>query len=550
MLQTPPELIEQYRRQGWWGDTVITDHLDRWAEEKPDQVALVSHFYTTDRSVTLSYRQLSRLVDRTAWALLDLGVEPGDRVAVQLPNWWHFPLFYLACVRIGATVVPITTIMRHRQIRHIVERTEAKVMVIPSTYRNFDYAAMLGELAGELPDLRAVIVVGEPVPQGMLSFDAEVLGRRREAGRSPADLRKLRPDPVYGLGAICFTSGTTGEPKGVMHNHATMMCQSRGQISALELTQEDKILMGSPLGHYTGFEYGINMPLVLGGKTVLMDLWEPETAVRLIAEEGVTWTMGATPFLVDLTRASGLDQYDISTLRYFACGGATIPTALVEEAHQRLPCRVISLWGMTEDGAVTFIWPHDPPNKAAESDGAPVAGMELRVVDPTTWEPLPPGSEGLLMVRGPQQFVGYFKRADLWEEAHDAEGWFDTGDQARMDHGGYIRITGRLKDIIIRGGENIPVVEMEETLFRHPKVKEVAVVAREVPRLGERACACVVLQPGEELTFAELQEWFAQSQTAKQYWPEDLEILEDLPKTPSGKVQKFLLREWVNAQSQ
>ena len=153
------------------------------------------------------------------------------------------------------------------------------------------------------------------------------------------------------------------------------------------------------------------------------------------------------------------------------------------------------------------------------------------------------------MSRGPQQFVGYFKRADFWEESHDAQAWFDTGDQARMDDDGYIRITGRLKDIIIRGGENIPVVEMEETIFRHPKVREVAVVAREVPRMGERACACVVLRPGEELTFAELQEWFAQSQTAKQYWPEDLEILEDLPKTPSGKIQKFLLREWVNDRS-
>jgi acyl-coenzyme A synthetase/AMP-(fatty) acid ligase len=432
----------------------------------------------------------------------------------------------------------------------MVEWTEAKVMVIPSTYRNFDYAAMLGDLAGELPDLRAVIVVGEPVPQGMLSFEREVLDRRREVGRSPADLRRLRPDPVYGLGAICFTSGTTGEPKGVMHNNATMICQARNEISALELTQEDIILMGSPLGHYTGFEFGVNMPLVLGSKTVLMDLWEQDMAVRLIAEEGVTWTIGATPFLVDLTRAPTLDRYDVSTLRYFVCAGATIPTALVEEAHQRLPCRVISGWGMTENGSVSLIWPHDSPGKAAESDGAPMACMELRIVDPTTWEPLPMGSEGLLMSRGPQQFVGYFKRADFWEESHDAQAWFDTGDQARMDDDGYIRITGRLKDIIIRGGENIPVAEVEETIFRHPKVREVAVVAREVPRMGERACACVVLRPGEELTFAELQEWFAQSQTAKQYWPEDLEVLEELPKTPSGKIQKFLLREWINARSQ
>ncbi|MDP7509437.1 MAG: AMP-binding protein [Dehalococcoidia bacterium] len=550
MLQTPPELIEHYRRQGWWGDTVITDYLDRWVEAKPDRVALVSHFYTTDRAVTLSYRQFSRLVDRTAWTLLDLGVEPGDRVAVQLPNWWHYTLFYLACVRIGATIVPITPIMRHRQIRLMLSRTEARAMVVPSTYRSFDYAGMMQELAGELPHLKTVIVVGEPVPQGMYSFDAEILDRRREAGRSEAELRKLRPDPVQGLGAICFTSGTTGEPKGVMHTHATLMYHCVGHNSVLGLTQEDKILMGSPLGHLTGFGYGVNMPLVLGAKTVYMDVWDPETAVRLIAEEGVTWTMGATPFLMDLIRASAPNLYDISALRYFICAGAPIPAALVEEAHETLPCRVISAWGMTEDGAVTFIRPEDPPSRAAESDGLPIPGMEVRVVDPATREPLPSGREGLLVARGPGQFVGYYKRADLWEEAHDAEGWFETGDQARLGEAGYIRITGRLKDIIIRGGENIPVVEVEEILFRHPKVREVAVVATEVSRMGERACACVVLEPGETMAFADLLDWFARSQTAKQYWPEDLQVFDELPKTPSGKIQKFMLREWVTARGE
>ena len=546
MLQTPPELVERYQRQGWWGSAVVTDYLDRWAVEKPDQVALVSHFYARDESVTLSYRQLLRLVDRVAWTLLDLGVAPTDRVAVQLPNWWHFTLFYLACVRIGAIVVPITPIMRHRQVRHMLGRAEARVMVIPPVFRGFDYAAMMEELAGDLPSLQSVVVIGEPVPQGMLSFERDVLAPRREVRRSAAELLGLRPDPVHDVSAICFTSGTTGEPKGVMHSQATIMYHSGGPISVLELTSEDRILMGSPLGHYTGFAYGINMPLVLGTKAVLMDKWEPETAVRLIAEEGVSWTMGATPFLMDLARSRALDRYDVSCLRTFVCAGATIPSALVEEAHRRLPCRVISVWGMTEDGAVTFIRPDDPPSKAAESDGAPVPGMELRIVDPDTREPVPAGTQGLLVARGPAQFVGYYKRPDLWTAAHDRQHWFDTGDLARMDGDGYVRITGRVKDIIIRGGENIPVVEVEEILFRHPKVSEVAVVATPDPRMGERACACVVLHPGERLTFDELQTWFIKSETAKQYWPETLEVFEELPKTSSGKIQKFLLRDWVS----
>ena len=545
MLQTPQELVERYQREGWWRDIVVTDYLDRWADEKPDQVALVSHFYATDRTATLSYRQLHRLVDRAAWALIDLGVGPGDRVAVQLPNWWHFTLIYLACARIGAVIVPITPIMRHLQIKHMLDRTEARVMVIPPNFRNFDYGAMMEELSDELPSLRAVIVVGDPVPEGMLSFERDVLLQRREVGRSSEELRMLRPDPIHDVGAICFTSGTTGEPKGVMHSQATIMYHSRSPGSVLGLNRDDRILMGSPLGHYTGFAFGINMPLALGSKTVLMDMWEPETAVRLIAEEGVTWTMGATPFLMDLTRTDALDRYNVSTLRYFVCAGATIPNALVEEAHQRLPCRVISAWGMTEDGAVTFVRPTDPPSRAAESDGGPVPGMEVRIVNPVSREPLPAGAEGALEARGPGQFVGYYKRPDLWEEAYDAQQWFDTGDLARMDEQGYIRISGRTKDIVIRGGENIPVVEVEEILFRHPKVREAAVVGTPDPRMGERAGACVTLNAGEQLTFEDLQTWFDQSQTAKQYWPERLEVFDELPKTPSGKIQKFLLRDWV-----
>ena len=435
--------------------------------------------------------------------------------------------------------------MRHLQIKHMLDRTEARVMVIPPNFRNFDYGAMMEELSDELPSLRAVIVVGDPVPEGMLSFERDVLLQRREVGRSSEELRMLRPDPIHDVGAICFTSGTTGEPKGVMHSQATIMYHSRSPGSVLGLNRDDRILMGSPLGHYTGFAFGINMPLALGSKTVLMDMWEPETAVRLIAEEGVTWTMGATPFLMDLTRTDALDRYNVSTLRYFVCAGATIPNALVEEAHQRLPCRVISAWGMTEDGAVTFVRPTDPPSRAAESDGGPVPGMEVRIVNPVSREPLPAGAEGALEARGPGQFVGYHKRPDLWEEAYDAQQWFDTGDLARMDEQGYIRISGRTKDIVIRGGENIPVVEVEEILFRHPKVREAAVVGTPDPRMGERACACVTLNAGEQLTFEDLQTWFDQSQTAKQYWPERLEVFDELPKTPSGKIQKFLLRDWV-----
>ena len=547
MLQTPPELVERYRSLGLWGDSVVTDYLDRWADETPDRIALVSHFYADDRAETLSYGQAHRLVDRLAWSLLDLGVEPSDRVVVQLPNWWHFPLFYLACIRIGATIVPITPIMRSREVGHILERTSARVAVVPSRFRRFDHAAMLKGLSAELTCPPTVIVVGDPVPEGMLSFERDVLLKRREVGRSSEDLRNLRPDPIQAISCICFTSGTTGEPKGVMHNQATMMFQTGGPRSVLGLSREDTVLMPSPLGHYTGFEYGVNTPMVAGMKTVLMDYWDPNTAVRLVAEEQVSWTWAATTFLMDFARSDALDEYDVPSLRYFICGGAAIPGALVEEVHRRLPCRVIPDWGMTELGGVTFVWPDDPPSRAAGTDGGPIPGMEVSVVDPVTREAVPVGTDGILRARGPSRFVGYYLRPDLWDLANDDDHWFDTGDLARMDEQGYIRIVGRTKDIVIRGGENIPVAEVEDVLFRHPKVSEVAVVGTADPRLGERACACVVLGPGERLTFEELQQWFDESRTAKQYWPERLEVFDEFPKTPAGKIQKFVLRELVEA---
>lgn len=549
MLQTPPELVERYRTLGWWGDSVVTDYLDRWADEAPDRTALVSHFYIDDHAATLSYGQAHRLVDRLAWTLLDIGVEPSDRVVVQLPNWWHFPLFYLACIRIGATIVPITPIMRSREVGHILERTAARVAVVPSSFRRFDHAAMLEGLSAELTSLLTVIVVGDPVPEGMLSFERDVLLKRREVGRSSEDLRKLRPDPIRAVSCICFTSGTTGEPKGVMHNQATMMFQTSGPRSVLGLNREDTVLMPSPLGHYTGFEYGINTPMVAGMKTVLMDYWNPNTAVRLVAEERVKWMWAATTFLMDFARSDALDDYDVPSLRYFICGGAAIPGALIEEVHRRLPCRVIPDWGMTELGGVTFVWPDDPPSRAAGTDGGPIPGMEVSVVDPITRKPVPVGTDGMLRARGPSRFVGYYLRPDLWNLANDDDHWFDTGDLARMDEQGYIRIVGRTKDIVIRGGENIPVAEIEDVLFRHPKVSEVAVVGMADPRLGERACACVVLSPGERLTFEELQQLFDESQTAKQYWPERLEVFDEFPKTPAGKIQKFVLRELVEARN-
>jgi cyclohexanecarboxylate-CoA ligase len=302
------------------------------------------------------------------------------------------------------------------------------------------------------------------------------------------------------------------------------------------------VLMASPMAHQTGFMYGLVMPVVLQASVVLMDVWDPQKAVEVIGAERCSFSMASTPFLADLTRAVAQGGQPVPTLRTFLCAGAPIPGPLVEQARSTLGTKIVSAWGMTENGAVTLTRPQDDDERAFTTDGLPLPGAEVKVVD-EGGDLLPAGEPGRLLVRSSSNFGGYLKRPQ-WN-ATDAEGWFDTGDLARLDAQGYIRITGRSKDVIIRGGENIPVVEIESLLYRHPAVSMAAIVAYPDERLGERACAVVVPKPGQLVDMAQLVEFLKQQKVALQYIPEKLLVLDAMPTTPSGKIQKFRLREQV-----
>jgi cyclohexanecarboxylate-CoA ligase len=350
-----------------------------------------------------------------------------------------------------------------------------------------------------------------------------------------------------------FTSGTTGEPKGVVHSHHTMDVGLRGVSEPLGLTSDDVVLMFSPLGHQTGYLYGMCMPLKYGMKLVLQDAWDPETMLRLVGDERVTWTMGTTTFVLDACAAAARNpQADLSSLRYFTCGGAPIPPKAVTEARSRLGTSLVAVWGMTEVGVCTTTRPEDADEIVCSSDGTPVGWAELRIVDGDGAD-VPDGVEGRLLVRTASQHLTYHGRPDLYAAAFPEgieAGWFDTGDLARRTSGtdgsgtgGSIRITGRSKDLIIRGGENIPVAEVEAGLISHPLVHEVAVVATPDERLGEKVCAVVVPAGEEPPTLSDLRAHLESLGMAKPYWPERLVIRDELPKTASGKTQKFALRE-------
>ena len=524
---------------GLWPDRTINDALDDCAARVPDKLALTAAHAEGGEARRFTYRELATMADRIAVGLHRLGVGQNDVVACQLPNWWQFTLMYLACSRIGAVMNPLMPIFRERELSFMLAHGEAKVFVVPKRFRDFDHEQMALDLQAQLPQLKHVVTIDGT---GDNSFDKLLAGPAWENEPDARDvLTRHRPGPDD-VTQLIYTSGTTGEPKGAMHSANTLMSNILPYAERMALGENDVVLMASPMAHQTGFMYGLMMPIMLRASAVLLDVWAPRKAIELIRDEQVTFTMASTPFLTDLAKNVADSGQPVPSLKTFLCAGAPIPGPLVEQARAALGANVVSAWGMTENGAVTTTLPGDEPSRSVNTDGVPLDGVEVRVVD-DAGGPMPTGEPGRLLLRACSNFGGYLKRPQ-WNNT-DAEGWFDTGDLARLDEQGYIRISGRSKDVIIRGGENIPVVEIESLLYKHPAVQQVAVVAYPDERLGERACAVVVPKPGHEIDLASVVSFLKDNKVALNYIPEKLIVSDAMPATPSGKIQKFKLREMV-----
>jgi cyclohexanecarboxylate-CoA ligase len=522
--------LELERSRGIWPDRVATGYFDRWVAHKPDDTAIIA-FRDEDATTTrISWRELARAVTAIARGLAERGVAKGDVVSFQLPNWWEFVAVHLACVRIGAVSNPLMPIFRHRELSFMIAHAESKVLIAPTRFRGFDHGALALALARELPSLGHVFLVGG---EGDHSFADTLLAGMQGGAIEPG--AKLGPNDVVQL---LYTSGTTGEPKGAMHTSNTLIGTTLSFAERMQLGSGDVVFMPSPLAHQIGFQYGLLVSVLLGAPLVLTDIWNPARAVGLMEEHRVTYMFAATPFLADLASFPNIETRALDAFRVFVTSGAPIPPVLVRSAQEKLGAHIVAGWGMTECGILTMT--DLSGHKVHESDGYPLPHEEARIADEHGNEVLRE-QEGTLKIRGPALFVGYFKRPKLYDV--DAQGWFDTGDIARMDLQGFIRICGRKKDIIIRGGENIPVVQIESVLYKMPQVAEVAIVAMPDLRLGERACAFVVLRPGGRMTMKDVRTFLADDGVAKQFWPERLEILEQMPRTPTGKIQKFALRE-------
>ena len=517
--------------------TVLDDFLNS-ARAYPEKVAVLTYFADAQEPIALSYGEMAKLVDKIAIKLLELGVGPQEFVSFLFPNRWEFVVAHLAAIRIGAISNPIMPIYGKRELRFMLERTKSKVCFAIKRYKRAETGKMLSEVRDELPSLQHLILVDDDKETGSLESQLAPIAVG-EAERRRLDLLKPHPDD---LEIIHFSSGTTGEPKGILHSFNSIYRCTESAFNPMEMSERDVILMASPLAHATGFNYGLEMPLILGCKFVLQETWDPEQMLRIIERERVTWTMGSASFARDACNAAEGKTHDLSSFRCFASGGAPIPPQLVGRTKRLLGAQLIPCWGMTEAGITTIGKLTDSEERRSTSDGAPAEGVEVRVVD-DNGEVVAPNTPGHLQVRSAGQHVGYYLNDELFASSFE-DGWFKTGDLGRMDEAGYVRIVGRSKDIVIRGGENIPIIEVENILLEHPEIADIVIVGVPDERLGERCHALVVAKtPARVLTLQDLTDHLKKREVTKQYWPEFISMRDALPRTASGKIQRFVVRD-------
>lgn len=527
-----------YRDRGWWRDETFLDDLRRHVRDRPGKPAVVTRRQADGRTHRLDYEELAAAVDRCASALVELGLGPGDFIAVQLTDRWELAALTLACLRAGVRYCPLMKTYRRRELDVMLRVTEARVLVTLAE-DNGDRLGELGaEFAAELPSLERVFVADGPGPEGTDDFDSFFFGTAWEERHGHLlDERELGPDDPF---LVLFTSGTTSEPKGVLHSANTLYAAVRGEAGAFGLDETLVMYTTALYTHYTGVVQGMLMPLTLGGTMAFQDSKDPGDALDLMADHGVTFFYCAPFYLLSLFEAQRSAPRALPALTWLVSGSAPIPTYFVAEAKKVFGRQLHSLWGMTENGPVTISRPDDPEDWAAHSDGSPISDMELRI-DPVSGQA---DGEGVLWVRGPTQCLGYYRRDDLYAAELDEDGWFNTGDLARPDGRGGIRITGRAKDMILRNANIAPVNDLESIIGRHPKVRDVAVIGLPDEREDETICAVVApAGPDSPVTLEELRRSLDEAGMTKAYWPHRLELLDALPKTATGKTRKAELRE-------
>ena len=530
-----PALVERYTRSGHWGAETFGSILTRRAGAHPDRVAIV------DRGDRVTYAELRERVDRVAAGLQGLGIGPGDVVTIQLPNWAAFAYVFFACERIGAVANQIGPDFRSREVEYILQFSESRAFVCPATFKGFDYVTMIDELRPRLPELRAVLVAGGDGWLGTVPLDPIIEGLE--------PLPRLAP---HAIGAndvmrMAFTSGTTGNPKGVTHSFNTTLPACRILNEAMEVAENEVFLVYLPLGLNWGY-LTLLQSIMVGARAVLLDRFSGRAALELIERERVTFIPSAPASIIAMLNDPELERFDLRSLRVVITGGASCPVETIRAYRKRFPGHLIELYGMLETGFHTFTRFSDDPEAVAGSIGRAAKGMGLRIIDADARD-VPPGVEGEIAAEGPSVHLGYHNNPGANAELFTADGWFRTGDLGVIDVAGNVRIVGRLKEMINRGGKKFFPREIEEILYTHPKVLHAAIVGVPDPRLGERNCLCLIPREGASVSLEEVVKFLGNS-VATYKLPEELEVFDEFPFTPTGKIQRHALTKQVLARRQ
>ena len=584
LASAPPDLRARFRSEGRWGDHCLLDWWDLAVRACPDECAVV------DRSgVRFTYAEADEASSRLAAWMRGRGIGPGETVALQLPNWAEFLPFLIAVTKLGAVVNPLSPNLRRTELAHAISSCRTRLAVMPARHRDTDFRPLADGLLSDGDWLETVLFVPERADGGPGARAVETgrstrasspvqtdgpaqAGGSTQAGLSAEDGRPRQPDRCGGsrigrllesqpplprsrwvrssgddVAVVLFTSGSEAQAKGVMLTHNNLIASESAFAQSLGIGPGDRMLMPAPLGHATGFMHGVVMPMLTRTTSILCDTPRPGAMAELVARHGATCGMSVPSVIDALLCACEGDRGRLATVRLLCCGGSPVPRRLMERARG-LGVRLHSVYGSTESAPHTMTTVLDSDERVLTTDGRACPGTEIRIVDPATRRTLPPGVEGEEASRGPAVFSGYLGQPDLTARVLDEDGWYYSGDLAVADEEGYIRITGRMKDLIIRGGENISPSEVERALMDHPSIGAGAAIAIPDDVMGQRVYAYLVARDGAApLDVADLQEWFVSRGMAKFKIPEFVEYLDEMPLTSSGKTDKVTLRRRLRA---
>jgi len=528
------EDAEKYDRLRWWPGLTLGDLLDKAADIYPDREAFA------DGKSRLTFQEARDKVNRLALALMDLGIRPLDRVLVQLPNWNEFVYAYFALQKIGAIVVLLIDRYRQYEINHLIHLTGATGWILPQKYKNTDYMPVVKDVLKENPSLKQVILARGKATSGHYSME-EMIRETDLTRDSLARLSQCRPDPMQ-VAHMGPTGGTTGLPKVVPRTHNSLVCSSEYAARAWDFGPQDICLLAGPIGHDLTFTKGLISGLFTFAKLVFLDTVDMREVCKTIEREKITALVWVPTLANRLLHYEGLEDFDLSSLKKMHCGGGASLPDLIRGVREKLGCTYYNAYGGTE-GQTTITRSNDDIETVFTTVGKPTCPYDIYKVVDRDGKELPPDTPGELLIKGPGVFTGYFRNPEENRKVFDESGFFRTGDVAKIDQSGYITLTGRIKEMINRGGESISATEIEKLILEHPDVINVAVIPMPDPDLGERVCAYVQASEGSDLSFEKIIAFLKAQKASVLQLPERIEFIGAMPFTKAEKVDKRALRE-------